>query len=383
MNFYIYESARKEAFLGCIHLVPKIAESYDIYPGSHHENGWFPLKSCHGNQVSKALGEISITLDFLRTPNKLCKPEDFRIMNLIGKGTHGQVYSVSKKDTHRFYTMKVVAKKLVVRMPEGDDTALKIRTYSTANHCPFVLRIKFSFQTPTDIYLVEDYMAGGELFWHLQKEGRFDQARAKFYIAEIILAFEYLHKNGIIYRDLKPEHILLDANGHIAISDFGLSKIGIEKGNENGFCGTTEYLAPEVLLDEAGYTHLVDFWSLGVLMFEMCCGWSPFYAEDTQQMYTKIAFGKVLFPRDIICRVPQFHKGIAQQKPASPTGFYRWHWRLKTPRLFFRYRLGLHGKKSSGSTLQTKVENDPIQYPPTRIGWSNGTLNTIDVRHAS
>jgi len=116
----------------------------------------------------------------------------------------------------------------------------------------------------------------------LQKEGRFDQDRAKFYVAEIILALEYLHKNKIIYRDLKPENILLDANGHITISDSGLSKIAFEKGNSrNSFAGTTEYMAPEVLLDEAGYSYLAEFWSLGVLLFEMCCGWSPFYAEGS------------------------------------------------------------------------------------------------------
>jgi protein-serine/threonine kinase len=117
-----------------------------------------------------------------------------------------------------------------------------------------------------------------------------------------------------VYRDLKPENILLDANGHIALCDFGLSKANLAaNATTNTFCGTTEYLAPEVLLDDQGYTKMVDFWSLGVLVFEMCCGWSPFYAEDTQQMYKNIAFGKVRFPRDALSfEGRNFVKGVSQ-----------------------------------------------------------------------
>jgi len=182
--------------------------------------------------------------------------------------------------------------------------------------------LKFSFQTLSDLYLVTDYMSGGELFWHLQREGRFNETRAKFYVAELILALQHLHKHDIVYRDLKPENILLDANGHIALCDFGLSKANLT-GSEttNTFCGTTEYLAPEVLLDEHGYTKMVDFWSLGVLVFEMCCGWSPFYAEDTQQMYRNIAFGKVRFPRDALSADGRnFVKGLLNRNPKHRLG---------------------------------------------------------------
>jgi protein-serine/threonine kinase len=165
-------------------------------------------------------------------------------------------------------------------------------------------------------------MSGGELFWHLQKEGRFKEDRAKFYIAELILALEHLHNHDIVYRDLKPENILLDANGHIALCDFGLSKANLSaNATTNTFCGTTEYLAPEVLLDELGYTKMVDFWSLGVLVFEMCCGWSPFYAEDTQQMYKNIAFGKVRFPRDALSLEGRnFVKGLLNRNPRHRLG---------------------------------------------------------------
>ena len=165
-------------------------------------------------------------------------------------------------------------------------------------------------------------MSGGELFWHLQKEGRFPESRAKFYIAELILALQHLHKYDIVYRDLKPENILLDANGHVALCDFGLSKANLTKDDTtNTFCGTTEYLAPEVLLDEQGYTTMVDFWSLGVLVFEMCCGWSPFYADDTQQMYKNIAFGKVRFPRDALTNEGRnFVKSLLNRNPKHRLG---------------------------------------------------------------
>jgi serine/threonine protein kinase len=220
--------------------------------------------------------------------------------------------------------MKVLSKKVIVQKKEVAHTLgeRNILVRTAMEDSPFIVGLKFSFQTLSDLYLVTDYMSGGELFWHLQKEGRFNEQRAKFYIAELILALEHLHKHDIVYRDLKPENILLDANGHIALCDFGLSKANLQNNDTtNTFCGTTEYLAPEVLLDEAGYTKMVDFWSLGVLVFEMCCGWSPFYAEDTQQMYKNIAFGKVRFPRDALSTEGRnFVKGLLNRNPKHRLG---------------------------------------------------------------
>ena len=242
-------------------------------------------------------------------------------------GTFGQVFQVVKKDTGRVYAMKVLSKKVIVQKKEVAHTLgernILVRT-ATANS-QFIVGLKFSFQTPTDLYFVTGFMSGGELFYHLQKEGRFDESRAKFYIAELILALQHLHQYNIVYRDLKPENILLDANGHISLCDFGLSKANLTKDQTtNTFCGTTEYLAPEVLLDEAGYTTMVDFWSLGVLVFEMVCGWSPFYADDTQQMYKNIAFGKVRFPKDALSTEGRnFVKGLLNRNPKHRLGAKR------------------------------------------------------------
>ena len=220
--------------------------------------------------------------------------------------------------------MKVLSKKVIVQKKEVAHTLgernILVRTAMADS--PFIVGLKFAFQTDTDLYFVTDFMSGGELFWHLQKETRFNEARAKFYIAELILALKHLHAYDIVYRDLKPENILLDATGHIALCDFGLSKMNLAKDDTtNTFCGTTEYLAPEVLLDEAGYTKMVDFWSLGVLVFEMCCGWSPFFAEDTQTMYKNIAFGKVRFPRDALSTEGRnFVKGLLNRNPKHRLG---------------------------------------------------------------
>lgn len=317
LDISIYDKKNNEAFLGHIRFTPSL-EAYE----TTHE-GWYKLKAREGEQ-DHVTGEIHLKIGFKHTDKKVYGPEDFEILKLIGKGTFGQVFQVRKKDTQRIYAMKVLSKKVIIQKKEVQHTIgeRNILVRTATSDSPFIVGLKYSFQTPADLYLVTDYMSGGELFWHLQREGRFMEDRAKFYIAELILALRHLHQYNIVYRDLKPENILLDANGHIALCDFGLSKANLSKGDTtNTFCGTTEYLAPEVLLDEAGYTKMVDFWSLGVLVFEMCCGWSPFYAEDTQQMYKNIAFGKVRFPRDALSTEGRnFVKGLLNRNPNHRLG---------------------------------------------------------------
>ncbi|KAK5135220.1 hypothetical protein LTR08_005469 [Meristemomyces frigidus] len=317
IDISVYDRKNNEAFIGHVRLPLKL-EDFE-----HQHEDWYRLRSREG-EPDNVTGELRLKLAFHASGKKTFGPEDFEILKLIGKGTFGQVFQVRKRDTKRIYAMKVLSKKVIVQKKEIQHTIgernILVRTATTES--PFIVGLKFSFQTAADLYLVTDYMSGGELFWHLQKEGRFVEERARFYIAELILALRHLHQHDIVYRDLKPENILLDANGHIALCDFGLSKANLSKNDTtNTFCGTTEYLAPEVLLDEQGYTKMVDFWSLGVLVFEMCCGWSPFYAEDTQQMYKNIAFGKVRFPRDALSAEGRnFVKGLLNRNPSHRLG---------------------------------------------------------------
>jgi hypothetical protein len=188
------------------------------------------------------------------------KPSDFEFLKLIGRGTFGRVFQVRKKDTRRIYAMKVLSKKEILAKKEVAHTIGERKILQRSLECPFLVGLKFSFQTDKELYFVTDYKCGGELFWHLQKEGRFSEDRARFYIAELILALEHLHKYNIVYRwvcwvvggcdtelgcsDLKPENILLDATGHVALCDFGLSKPDLTNDQlTNTFCGTTEYVS--------------------------------------------------------------------------------------------------------------------------------------------
>ncbi|QPG73609.1 Serine/threonine-protein kinase [Brettanomyces nanus] len=311
----IYDGAQDDFFLGHVRIRPRT-------DSENKTEGWYTLRPRISSEM--VTGTVRIKFEYTNIGKSHYSPQDFKILRLLGKGTFGQVFQVKKKDTNRVYAMKVLSKKVIVKKKEVAHTIgerdIMVRT--SAADSAFIVMLKFSFQTPTDLYLVTDFMSGGELFWHLQREGRFSEDRAKFYIAELVMALEHLHDNGIVYRDLKPENILLDANGHIALCDFGLSKANLSgNGTTNTFCGTTEYLAPEVLLDESGYTKMVDFWSLGVLIFEMCCGWSPFYAENTQQMYKNIAFGKVRFPKEVLSPEGRsFVKGLLNRNPKHRLG---------------------------------------------------------------
>src|ERR1700736_3579570 len=253
----VYDRQNHENFLGHLKMCPKFVDKQVV-------EQWFKLepRTTSDEMVS---GEIKLYWSYESVERKHLGPQDFDVLRLIGRGctyltvltpgTFGQVYQVQKKDTGRIYAMKVLSKKVIVQKKEVAHTIgernILVRTATTSS--PFIVSLKFSFQTPTDLYLVTDYMSGGELFWHLQREGKFSEQRAKFYIAELVLALENLHSKGIVYRDLKPENILLDVNGHVALCDFGLSKANLrESDTTNTFCGTTEYLAPEVLLDEQG-----------------------------------------------------------------------------------------------------------------------------------
>jgi len=222
--------------------------------------------------------------------------DDFELLHVIGKGSFGKVIQVKKKDTGKIYAMKVLNKNMIVQRQELEHAKAEKSVLQKLVH-PFLVNLNYSFQTPDKLYFVMDYVNGGELFFHLQHDKRFTEDRARFYLAEIACGLEYLHVNGVLYRDLKPENLLLTADGHICMTDFGLAKEGLVSDDERTgtFCGTPEYLAPEVL-DGQKYGKPVDWWSFGTLMYEMLTGLPPFYCQDVQKMYQKIMSATLNLP---------------------------------------------------------------------------------------
>ena len=215
-------------------------------------------------------------------------PDHFKIEKVLGRGNFGKVCLVKKIGTEKLYAMKILKKRVIEDNKQRLHTITERKVLENSQ-CLFIVKLCYAFQTPTKLYMVMEYMNGGELFFHLSKEGTFSEIRAKFYIGEILLGLHYLHSNGIIYRDLKPENILLDSEGHIRLTDFGLSKNGIDASNPKAytFCGTPEYLAPEIL-KSLGHDKAVDFWSLGAVMYYMLSGAPPFYSRNKSEIFKNV-----------------------------------------------------------------------------------------------
>ncbi|MCQ2816613.1 MAG: serine/threonine-protein kinase, partial [archaeon] len=207
--------------------------------------------------------------------------DDFETKKTLGKGSFGKVVLVMHKEQKKYYAMKILKKGFIKQQNQVAHTKAEREILEMVDF-EFIAKLVFAFQSQDKLYLVTEYMPGGEMFYHLHNERSFSENKTKFYICELILAIEYLHKNNIIYRDLKPENILIGQDGHIKITDFGLSKILCSTDFETfsdsrtfSICGTPEYVAPEVLLGK-GYNKSVDWWSLGCIMYEMLTGYSPF-----------------------------------------------------------------------------------------------------------
>ncbi|CAI5702578.1 unnamed protein product [Peronospora effusa] len=246
--------------------------------------------------------------------------EDFVMIKVIGKGSFGKVLLVRKRDTGLIYAMKVLRKENIIKRNQVEHTRTERHVLGYVRH-PFIVGLNYAFQTSEKLYFVLDYCAGGELFFHLGKVQRFPEHRARFYAAEITLAIEYVHNLDVIYRDLKPENVLLDENGHIRLTDFGLSKEGIQDdfSGANSFCGTPEYLSPEIL-NRSGHGRAVDWWSLGALLYEMLTGLPPFYCRDRDRLFEKIRKGDLSFPKYLSPSAKDLLKKLLERDPTRRLG---------------------------------------------------------------
>ncbi|XP_076751508.1 cAMP-dependent protein kinase catalytic subunit 1 [Xylocopa sonorina] len=249
----------------------------------------------------RAFAEYKKILDELRATFyerwKVNKPDnvslnDFERYRTVGTGAFGRVILVKYKANSLPYAMKVLDKAKIVKMKQVDHTYNEKRILQCVRF-PFVVYMEFCFQDNSYVYMVLPYINGGEMFTHLRRMGKFDEPLARFYAAQVALALEYLHHCSLIYRDLKPENILIQSTGYIRVTDLGFCKM--IDGRTWTLCGTPEYLAPEVILSK-GYGTAVDWWSFGVLIYEMNAGYPPFYSRDPMKIYEKIVAGKYKFP---------------------------------------------------------------------------------------
>ncbi|CAK59888.1 unnamed protein product (macronuclear) [Paramecium tetraurelia] len=249
---------------------------------------------------------------------------DFTLVKCIGVGGFSRVYLVRKRDDGKFYALKLIDKNFIMENQKEVIVQNERDVMVNVNN-EFITPLHFAFETKYYIAFVLDYCAGGELFYHLRKLKRLTEEDAKYYLVEICIGMAYLHSKNIVYRDIKPENILLDLQGHLLLSDFGLSKPNMT--NEDyaySFCGSPEYMAPEMLL-KSGHNYLVDCYCLGALLYELVTGLPPFYSHNTQEIYTSILSEQVQFPpyvqisdllKDLICQLlekdPQERMGQSQ-----------------------------------------------------------------------
>ncbi|XP_051969716.1 ribosomal protein S6 kinase alpha-3 isoform X2 [Xyrauchen texanus] len=271
-------------------------------------------------QEEVSVKEISIT-HLVKEGSEKADPEQFELRKVLGQGSFGKVFLVKKTtgpDAGQLYAMKVL-KKATLKVRDRVRTKMERDILVEVNH-PFIVKLHYAFQTEGKLYLILDFLRGGDLFTRLSKEVMFTEQDVKFYLAELALALDHLHGLGIIYRDLKPENILLDDDGHIKLTDFGLSKESIDHENKAySFCGTVEYMAPEVV-NRRGHTYSADWWSYGVLMFEMLTGTLPFQGKDRKETMTMILKAKLGMPQFLSSEAQSLLRSLFKRNPSNRLG---------------------------------------------------------------
>eukprot|EP00027_Filamoeba_sp_ATCC50430_P017759 CAMPEP_0168570170 /NCGR_PEP_ID=MMETSP0413-20121227/16574_1 /TAXON_ID=136452 /ORGANISM="Filamoeba nolandi, Strain NC-AS-23-1" /LENGTH=658 /DNA_ID=CAMNT_0008602767 /DNA_START=34 /DNA_END=2010 /DNA_ORIENTATION=- len=218
--------------------------------------------------------------------------DDFEWLDILGTGTFGKVRLCKHKLTQKFFCMKILNKSRIVRLKQTEHIHNEKNVLKSISH-PFIVRLYSTFKDKANLYLLMEFVPGGELFNYIRRATRLPNDAARIYAAEIILALEYLHSKDILYRDLKPENLLIDETGHIKLTDFGFAKFVPER--TMSMCGTPEYIAPEIILSK-GHAKPVDWWSLGILIFEMLAGYPPFNDEPNRTIFEKIVNDKPEIP---------------------------------------------------------------------------------------
>ncbi|XP_049772023.1 cAMP-dependent protein kinase catalytic subunit 1-like [Schistocerca cancellata] len=246
----------------------------------------FPIINDYEEFLKKSKNHFENT--FNKKVSTTMSIEEFSCIRTLGTGSFGRVMLVRHKGSGNYYAIKILDKSRIVKLRQIEHT-LNEKKILQALRFPFIVYLEYSFMDSNYIYFAMPFVSGGEMFSLLRKSGKFEETQSKFYAAQVVLALEYMHYLDIIYRDLKPENILIDRFGYLKVTDLGFCKV--ISSRTWTLCGTPEYIAPEIILSK-GYGMAVDWWSFGVLVYEMSAGFPPFYAKEPMKIYEKILSGK-------------------------------------------------------------------------------------------
>lgn len=239
--------------------------------------------------------------------------DSFDVISVIGRGFYGKVFLAQLKGTDEYFALKAVKKEQLVSSNQTRTIVEEKTILQKVSH-PFIVDLKFAFQTASKFYVGLEYLPGGDLFGLIQRRGRIPIEDVRIYAGEIALALEHLHSHGIVYRDLKPENVLIAADGHLKLTDFGLSKDITQEGTTRTFCGTGEFIAPEIIIGRP-YGFSADWWSFGVLIYQLLFGDTPFYNPSRKQMHNNIRYADPKYPEGIDPSIISFINGFLCKSP--------------------------------------------------------------------